>query len=161
MKKLMLSLLCAGAMSIPATALALPTQAVFAVSIINGPAAILVGNMLFDLDADLPGLRQCRYYYEWDNAAILPISADGFVVETKTHGAASCLTNAMTPVLSIVQNFGPVTGFDRFQQFRPVSQLVLGENGLNGTMQGLIQFAATPVSPPSFMVNAIALAIAP
>src|SRR5262245_49227708 len=117
MKKLALSLLCAGAMSIPASALALPTEAVFDVFIPNGPFIDLpVGQMLFDLAADLPGsgVRACRFYVEWDNGAYLPISADGFVLEAKTHGAASCLTNAFTPVNSIVQKDPtyPFYGFD-------------------------------------------------
>src|SRR5262245_52865833 len=97
MKKLLLSLLCAGAMSIPASAFALPTEAVFDVFIPNGSFVdIPVGQMLFDLDADIIdsyGLRACRFFVEWDNGAFLPISAEGFVLETKVHGAASCLTN--------------------------------------------------------------------
>src|SRR5262245_26263834 len=137
MKKLVLSLLCAGAMSIPATASALPTTDVFDVFIVNGPAAIhpiSVGNMFFDLDADMTGIpttpyaafmRGCRYFVEWDNYAYLPISAEGFVVETKAHGASSCVANAFRGVTSIVQNDGAFFGFDRFQQFREVRQLLL------------------------------------
>lgn len=163
MKKLVLSLLCAGAMMIPASAFALPTQAAFDVHIASGPIDILAGQMFFDLDMDLPGARQCRYYVEWDNAAILPISADGYVLEAKTHGTASCLANAYMPVHSLVQaDFTyPFNGFDRFQQFRPVSMFVLGEDGEDAEMNGLIQFKATPVSPPSFMTNSIELELAP
>jgi hypothetical protein len=165
MKKLALSLLCAGAMSIPASALALPTEAVFDVFIPNGPFIDLpVGQMLFDLDADLPGagVRACRYYVEWDNGAYLPISADGFVLEAKTHGAASCLTNAFTPINSIVQKDPtyPFYGFDRFQQFRLVNMFILGEDGYSAEMNGLISFASTVGSPASFMTNSLLLTIA-
>jgi hypothetical protein len=166
MKKLVLSLLCAGAMSIPATALALPTQAVFNVYIPNGPVVTLpVGQMLFDLDADLPGAgyRACRYYVEWDNGAYLPISADGYVLEAKAHGGASCLTNAYMPVNSIVQADPtyPFYGFDRFQQYRLVNMFILGESGYNAELDGIISFAATVGSPPSFMANSIVLTPAP
>jgi hypothetical protein len=165
MKKLVLSLLAAGALSIPATALALPTEAVFDVFIPNGQFALLsVGQMLFDLDADLPGagVRACRFYVEWDNGAILPISADGFVLEAKTHGAASCLTNGFAPVNTIVQKDPtfPFYGFDRFQQFRLVNMFILGEDGLSAEMNGIIQFASTVGSPASFMTNSLTLTIA-
>jgi hypothetical protein len=165
MKKLVLSLLAAGAMSIPASALALPTEAVFDVFIPNGQFAVLpVGQMLFDLDADLPGagVRACRYYVEWDNGAFLPISADGFVLEAKTHGAASCLTNAFAPANTIVQKDPtfPFYGFDRFQQFRLVNMFILGEDGLSSEMNGIIQFASTVGSPASFMTNSLTLTIA-
>ena len=162
MKKLVLSLLCAGALSIPASALALPTQAVFNVYIPNGPVVDLpCGQMLFDLDADLPGYayRACRYYVEWDNGAYLPISADGYVLEAKTHGAASCLYNAYQPVSTLVQNDTgyPFFGFDRFQQFRAVNLFMLGQSGLDGQMNGIVQFKASLGSPPSYMTNSIEL----
>jgi hypothetical protein len=142
MKKLVLSLLCAGAMSIPASALALPTEAVFNVLIPNGPGIDLpVGQMLFDLDADLPGAtyRACRYYVEWDNGAYIPISADGYVLEAKTHGTASCVYNAYAPVHTVVQNDPsyPFFGFDRFQQYRAVNLLRVGEDGETSEMDGI------------------------
>jgi hypothetical protein len=165
MKKLVLSLLCAGVMSTSASAFALPTEAVYDVFIPNGQFAVLpVGQMLFDLDADIstPYGRACRFYVEWDNGAYLPISADGFVLETKTHGAASCLTNAFTPVNGLVKNddYVPFYGFDRFQQYRLVSLFILGEDGLSGEMNGIIQFKATVGSPASFMTNSLTLTIA-
>lgn len=167
MKKLVLSLLCAGALSIPATASALPTQYAFNVFIVNGPTGvspISVGTMFFDLDADMTAipttpsaawLRGCRYYVEWDNYAYLPISADGFVVETKAHGAASCVANAYRSVTSVIVNDGIFYGFDRFQQFRPIAYLTLGENAYGGDMNGLVQFGAGAV--PSAMLNSITL----
>lgn len=166
MKKLVLSLLCAGITSISASAFALPTQAVFNVFIPNGPLVDLpVGQMLFDLDADLPGsyARACRYYVEWDNGAYIPISADGYVLEAKTHGTASCLLNAFTPVHSVVQADPtyPFYGFDRFQQYRLVNMFILGEDGESAEMNGLVQFAASVGSPASFMTNSIQLEYAP
>jgi hypothetical protein len=169
MKKLVLSLLCAGAMSISATASALPTQTPFNVFIVNGPGTTIpVGTMFFDLDADLTAipttpyaafLRGCRYYVEWDNWAYMPISADGFVVETKAHGAASCVANAYRAITSIVQNDGVFYGFDRFQQFSQVAQLLVSENAYGGNMDGLIQYGYGAV--PSAMLNSISIQPAP
>lgn len=171
MKKLVLSLVCAGAASISATASALPTQTPFNVFIINGPAAVApisVGTMFFDLDADMTAipttpaaafLRGCRYFVEWDNWAYLPISAEGFVVETKSHGASSCVANAYRAITSIVQNDGAFYGFDRFQQFRQVAQLIVSENAFGGNMDGLVQYGAGAV--PSAMLNSISLQPAP
>jgi hypothetical protein len=166
MKKIALSLLCAGALSIPASALALPTEAVFNVLIPNGPVVDLpAGQMLFDLDADLTGAayRACRYYVEWDNGAYLPISADGYVLEAKTHGTASCLYNAFAPVHTVVQNDPsyPFFGFDRFQQYRAVNLLIIGEDGESAQMNGIIQYKATLGSPPSFMTNSVELEYGP
>jgi hypothetical protein len=172
-KKLLLSLLAAGAMSIPASALALPTQAPFYVHIVNGAYDIPVGTMLFDLDSDVTGvvtnpiLRACRYYVEWDNYALMPISADGFVLETKAHGAASCLQNSYFPVHTLVQAdyTYPFYGFDRFQQFRPVAVFMLAEDGdLSGPVEitGLVGFGgAVGISPPSTMLNSIELDMGP
>ena len=153
-------------MSISTNALALQTQAVYNVFIPNGPFVRLpVGQMLFDLDADLPRTDipgQCRYYVEWANGAYLPISADGFVIEGKSHGGASCLRRAFTKNNGLVQKDPtyPFYGFDRFQQFRSVSMFLLGQSGKTGDVHGVIQFAATVGSPPSFMANSIELAIA-
>jgi hypothetical protein len=165
MKKLVLSLLCAGVMSIHANAFALPTQAVFDVFIPNGPLVNLpVGQMLFDLDADVRTAigPACRFFVEWDNGAFLPISAQGYALETKTHGAASCVTNAFAPVTGIVTNdqSAPFYGFDRFQQFRLVNTFILGEDSFTGEMDGIIQFAGTLGSPASFMTNSLQLEVA-
>lgn len=163
MKKLLVSLLGAAALAIPASAHALPTNVVYNVFIANGPVDLPAGQMIFDLDADLPAYRQCRYYVEWDNAAYLPISADGFVVEYKTHGSASCLLNAFYPVHSVVtaDPHYPFYGFDRFAQYRAVSIFTVGEDGENAEMNGIIAYAATPGSPPSYMINSVELEVGP
>ena len=160
MKKFMLSLLCAGAMSIPASAMALPTQAYFNAFIVNGPYNIPVGQLVFDLDADLPG-QSCRYYYEWADTAWAPLSADGYVDEAKAHGTASCFNNAYMPVTSIVTSdpHYPTFGFDRFQQFRSVVTLILGEDAILGELTGLIQYG--PSGPPSTMFNSFELDVGP
>src|SRR3954471_4570016 len=117
-------------MSVSASAMALPTQVVFNAVIANGPFDIPVGQVVFDLDADVPG-KACRYYFEWDDTAYLPLSADGYLLEGKAHGVASCFGNAFTPITSVVtvDPTYPATGFDRFQQIRPVLSLVLGQGG--------------------------------
>ncbi|APR88157.1 hypothetical protein A7982_13506 [Minicystis rosea] len=161
MKKIVLSLLCAAAMSVSASASALPSQAVFNAFINAGATDIPVGQLFFSLDADIPG-QACRYYYEWDSAAVLPLSADGYVLEAKVQGHASCVSNAVTPFATVVQNDSsfPSFGFDRFQQFRQVNLLVLGEDNTDGTLSGIIQFASTPASP-GFMTNSITIEVAP
>jgi len=175
MKKLVLSLLCAGAVSIPASAFALQTQFVYNAFIPNGPGEAMdipVGQVLFDLDADIPAARVCRYYYEWDSAGWFPISADGYVDEVKAHGGASCITNAMVPlstILTLDTTLPPPvvggwlsSGFDRFQQYHFLQNLVLGQDGeLPGELNGIVQFANTPTSPPSAMVNSFELEVAP
>lgn len=157
MKKLVLSALCVVTLSICARASALDTRHVYNAHIVNGAAPIPVGQMLFDLDADLPmlGARSCRYYVEWSNAANFSISGEGYLLESKAHGGASCLFNASRPVTSVLRNdtHAPFTGFDRFQQIQPCTMLVLGESALTAAAQGLIQFGGSPVSPPSFMAN--------
>jgi hypothetical protein len=159
-KKLVLSLLCGAAMSVSASAMALPTQAIFGAFIVNGPIVIPVGTIFFDLDADIPG-KACRYYYEWDDTAYQPLSADGYLVEGKSHGAASCFGNAFTPITSIVtlDPTYPATGFDRFQQFRSVLSLVLGGSGPAGQLAGLIQYGAP--GPASTMFNSFELGPGP
>ena len=142
MKKLFLSVLCAAALSIPASAMALPSQVPFAAFITDGPVQIPVGTWFFDLDADVAG-TVCRYYVEWDNNAIMPLSTDCFVDEAKVHGTAGCLGNrasGITSVLTLDMHFG-CSGFDRFNQFQPkVGMLILGEVVGTGAMTGLIQF---------------------
>lgn len=147
-------------MSVPVSAMALPTQTYFNAFIANGPYDIPVGTIFFDLDADIPG-HQCRYYFEWDDTAYLPLSADGYLVEAKAHGSASCFANAFMPVHSIVtlDPHYPAYGFDRFQQFRSVPYLVLGEDGEFGKMDGLIQYG--PPGPASTMFNSFELQVGP
>ena len=160
MKKLMLSLLATAAMAIPATASALPTQAYFNAFIANGPYDIPVGTIVFDLDADIPG-KQCRYYFEWDDTAYLPLSGDGYLDEGKAHGSASCFANAYMAVHTVVtiDPHYPAYGFDRFQQFRLVPYLVLGQDGENADMNGLIQYG--PPGPASTMFNSFELEVGP
>lgn len=157
MKNVALSLLCAAtALTVSASAFALDTRCMYNAHIVNGVYPISVGQMLFDLDMDMPmpGHRVCRYYYEWANAANFTISAEGYLVESKAHAAASCLFNAQRSVTSILMNDPHVlsTGFDRFQQVQPCVMLVLGESSLTGVAQGLIQFSPASVVP-SFMAN--------
>jgi hypothetical protein len=160
MKKLVLSLLCAGATAISGSALALPTQSVYNAFVVTGSGNVPVGQLVFDLDADIPG-QACRYFYEWDNTAFLPLSADGYVLEAKVQGHASCISNALTPFTTSVTNdpHFPSFGFDRFQQFHSVTLLNLGENGSNGAMNGVIQYG--PPGSPSTMVNSFKLKVAP
>jgi hypothetical protein len=230
MKKTLIALLSAAATTVSASAFALPTGAIYQAFVISGPSAIPVGEMIFDLDSDIPGFG-CQYYYEWITNAVLPLSADGYVIETKAHGAASCLSNAFQPVNTTIQiagvgfggfggtgsggtssggfgsgsyggfgsgsyggfgsgsyggfgsgsygsggcgfggcggfgGFGfpglpatPPLGVDRFQQIRPVSMLVAGENGMTGELIGTIRYGFG--GPPSTMVNGFRALIPP
>jgi hypothetical protein len=102
MKKICFSLLCAGAMSISAGAFALPTQALFNAFVVKPTNNILVGQLRFSLDGDVPG-QYCRYFYEWDNRAT-GSSAQGYMDEAKVQGNASCIINALTSFVTAVQN---------------------------------------------------------
>lgn len=157
MKKIVLSLLCAG-VSFPASASALPSQAVYNASVITS-APIPVGQIVFSLDANIP-LQACRYFYEWNSAAPLPASADGYVLEAKVQGHANCAANSLTPFVTtvVLDSLFPAYGFDGNQQFRLLIQLILGENA-NGNMNGTIQYGASPGFPTT-MVNSFRLRIA-
>lgn len=155
MKKLFLSLLSACALTVTGTAMALPSQVPYNAFITNGPADIPVGVWFFDLDGDVAG-RVCRFYVEWDNNGILPLSSDCFVDQAKVHGAASCIGSSLVPVSTVLTRdpHFPCGGFDRFQQFHPdVCLLILGQDDELGTMDGVIQF-----SPAISMVNGFELA---
>ena len=179
MKKLVLSLLAASALSMPARAWAIPDDVSFAVSLPDGPltpppTAGLApgsgpfGSIVFELDsvAASPVALGCRYYYEWVAPAAVAI-ADGFVVELATHGGANCFANSAAPVPvipvvttvtldSTMTSAFPPTGFNRFVQYVPVCQLILGETVLPGgaSLQGIIGFGPS-VAPVATQLDSI------
>jgi hypothetical protein len=145
-KALVLAALVAGALSIPGSAAALPTQSVYDVSSPDGPDlsdADELGILLFDLDADTG--RSCRYYLEWsDNVDTEALSVDCYVDEAKTHGASSCVANSQVAVPTILTNDRrfACTGFNTDGVVTPVFMLVAGESAGTGRLDGVIQFTA-------------------
>ena len=146
MKKLVLSLIGAAAMvMVPSSAMALNTGIpLYQVFLSRGPAQISAGTMSFFFDLDVPGAA-CQYAAEWDNNAFAPLSGECFLDEAKSLGAFSCPANSTTPVASVLTldttaAGGPCFGFDYFQQYRQVFSLILGENALTPTLQGVVQF---------------------
>jgi hypothetical protein len=165
MNKLVLCLLAASVLSIHANAWAIPDDVPFAVDIPDGPLTPPptagvgpgfgpFGSISFELDsvAASSAALGCRYYYEWLAPAGIAV-ADGFVVELATHGAANCFANsaAPVPVIPVVTTvtldatmtsvYSP-SGFNKFLQYVPVCELVLGESITPGgaTLQGVIGF---------------------
>jgi hypothetical protein len=180
MKKLVLSLLAATALSIPATAWAIPDDVSFAVNLPDGPLTVPTGaglapgwgpfgTMVFELDSVTWSSASlgCRYYYEWIAPAGIAV-ADGFVVELATHGQANCFANSASwPVIPVVTTVMldstmlttyPPTGFNRFVQYVPVCELVLGETIIPGeaTLQGAIGFGPT-IAPVATEFDSIEL----
>jgi hypothetical protein len=178
MKKLVLSLLAASVLSISATARAIPDDVAFpvnlpagALTVLPGPGAASgfgpFGSITFEVDsvAWSPASLGCRYYYTWIAPGGIAV-ADGYVVEMAVHGQANCFANSATPpaiplVTTVMLDatmtpvFSP-TGFNRFLQFTPVCQLVLGESIVPGlaTLQGIIGFGPS-IAPVATQLNAI------
>jgi hypothetical protein len=179
MNKLVTSLLAASSLSIAANAWAIPDDVAFAVSMPDGPLTVPpaaggapgfgpFGSITFELDSVTwnPASLGCRYYYEWIAPGGIAV-ADGFVVELATHGGANCFANsaAPVPVIPVVSTvmldatsiaIAPPTGFNRFLQYTPVCQLVLGETVLPGgaTLQGVIGFGPS-IAPVATELDSI------
>jgi hypothetical protein len=145
-RKLFCGLVCAGCLALPERASALDTTLTYDAFIDHDQRPIPVGQLQFELGADLP-FTACQYTYEWDNAAS-PSGAPGAVDETKTLANRSCIENSLTPFSTFLQldsALGPSFGFDTSQAFRQVSALVVGETSA-GVLSGTVQFtAAAPV----------------
>ena len=150
MKKLVLSLFVASALSISANAWAIPDDVGLPVNLPDGPLTVATppggaagfgpfGTMIFELDSVTwsPASLGCRYYYEW-------IAPAGIAGRRRLRGGASrptgqanCFANSANPPWepvvttvtldsSMAPTFTP-SGFNRFLQFVPVCELVLGE----------------------------------
>jgi hypothetical protein len=129
MKKLVLSLLGAATVAISSNAMALDPGR-YAVFVDRGQSATPAGFLMAQFDADIP-FSGCEYAAEWDNATTgFSLSAECFLVETKTHGNFSCLQNSLQGIPALVTNDMtlPCTGFDYFGQFRMVQSIMLGES---------------------------------
>jgi hypothetical protein len=179
MKKLVLSLLAVSALSISANAWAIPDDVGLPVNLPDGPLTVATppggaagfgpfGTMIFELDSVTwsPASLGCRYYYEWIAPAGIAV-ADGFVVELAAHGQANCFLNSATPpviplvtTVTLDTSMAPVyspSGFNRFLQFVPVCELVLGETVWPGgppELQGVIGFGPT-IAPVATEFNGI------
>jgi hypothetical protein len=188
MKKIALSLLGAATLAMSSNAMALDTTVIYKVGIQRGSLTIPVGFAQFEFDSDIPFAivpstlgtpafpeGACEYDMEWVNeladpsAPGLPLSAECFLLEAKSHAAASCVNNFMHDVPSILvadttagspavtpglPMGSECTGFDYFQNFQTVAQINLGESfalpGKPGVdIEGLIQFAS-PLTLNSF-----------
>jgi hypothetical protein len=92
---------------------------------------------------------------------ILPLSAQGWVAEQLIHGSASCMTNALQNVPSIVTlapvaYYGPSTGFDPFGQIDQVAVLQLGEEFFpTESLVGILQFDSAIANHTVYGVNFI------
>lgn len=181
MKKVVLSLLAASILSIPTSAWAIPDDVLFAVNLPDGPLTANptagvppgfgpFGAITFELDSVTWSAASlgCRYYYTWIAPAGIA-TADGFVVEMATHGQSNCFANAAAPwpVIPVVSTVMldmtvatsyPPTGFNRFLQYVPVCDLVLGETiaGNLATMQGVIGFGPS-IAPVATEFNSLEL----
>ncbi len=154
MKRLLLSLLAAGVLAVPAPAFALRTQTAYDVTSPDGPIdASDIGIAVFDLDADLGS--SCRYYMEW----VGPDSddqwdlVDCWLDERKVHGAASCFVDSASAFPTILVNDPALAcaAYNTVYQVAPVIALVLGES-LNGSLYGVVQYA-----PSTTLFDAIEL----
>jgi hypothetical protein len=179
MKKLVLSLLAASTLSISANAWAIPDDVALPVNLPDGPLTVGVpgggaagfgpfGSLIFELNNVTwsPASLGCEYYYEWIAPAGIAV-ADGFVVELATEGGANCFANsASPPVIPVVTTvtldttlataFTP-SGFNRFLQYVPVCELVLGETVWPGgppELQGVIGFGPT-IAPVATQFDSI------
>jgi hypothetical protein len=142
MKKLLVSLLCAGAVSASASAFAIPSGVVFQAFIPDGSVDIPVG--AWDFEFAFETSRACVYDVEWfDPAHTPPIATEFFVEESKTKGSPICLASAFKSIhsaLRLAPNQGTIFGFDRANNLRPVTLLTLGEDGEDGEMNGIIEY---------------------
>ncbi len=179
MKKIVLGIVAASVLSVPASAWAIPDDVAFAVNLPDGPLTVSsaglqpgfgpFGSITFELDSVTwsPASLGCRYYYEWIAAGGVAV-ADGFVVEMATHGQANCFVNAATwpviPVVTTVTLDGTMThvytpsGFNTFGSFVPVTLLVLGESidPKHSTLQGVVGFGPS-IAPVATQLSAIEL----
>lgn len=158
MDKSLLFLSFAGAMLIPASARALQSQSSYGAYIVNGFQEIPVSKVSFALDEDIRR-EYCQYTMGWTDNAESPARDSARVLESKAHGSASCIRNALTFFTTVVITSPEYVnyGFDRFQQVQKII-LILGENGKTGQMSGLIQYMGGNV--PSAMINAFELRMA-
>jgi hypothetical protein len=159
MKKLVLSLLVAGAVSIPASAMAIMPEVDYQACITLGPwHAVNVGTLFFSLLGDMPHVG-CMFDVEWFGNGWL--STEILMDEVKTQGNLSCASGLLGAhsVLTLDGMWGPQLGFNKFQQMQPISFLILGEDGDAGQASGLIQFGPAVNGPgnpvPPSMTNPI------
>ena len=143
MKKLSALVLALAACAIvPASAMAAGTD--YQVFIINGAQEIPVGDWDFVLDQDVDvsnfDADACRYFVKWENAATLKSQARLQLDELQTVGHEDCEENSQAFFETLMQ-LAPGTnkGFDKFQQKKTVTQLMLGQDGEDGELNGIIQ----------------------
>jgi len=145
-KALFFSLAAAAAMSAATTstdALAWNTAKPAEVCLINGYEKVPIGHWVFELNqyVDGWGYEACSYFVKWIDAAFLPMTANLFLDELVVPGFLDCELNSCTSFRTMLVNTpGCVsTGFDKFQQKRPVQNLILNTDGF-GTASGIITF---------------------
>ena len=149
MKKLFpIALALASFAMIPAAHAALPN---YNVSVINGSQSVSVGTWRLTLDqevySDVLGADACQYFVSWKNASVLPIRADLHVLELMQNDYTDCEENAQTGFDTLILlGEGTNKGFDKFQQKKTVTSIVLGEDE-SGALSGIIQLGTNIMYP--------------
>src|SRR5262245_40391560 len=103
MKRMVFSLLLAGAALLHGSALAMPDGAVLEAYLGDGPAGqggITLGTLRFVLDSQVP--HACRYAVEWTSGGTASASTICYFEEARWWGHQSCEENASSPLQSIL-----------------------------------------------------------
>jgi hypothetical protein len=144
MKKLFPLVTLAACALISSSALAAGTD--YHVFILNGAQEVSVGDWDLVLDQDVeissPDADACRYFVKWENDATIKSQARLQVDEFQAVGFEDCEYNAENNFHTFMQLAGcPTThkGFDKNQQKKTVNFLVLGADGEDGELNGIIQ----------------------
>jgi hypothetical protein len=140
---------------VPVRALALPTQATYRATLNGSPAGLL----RFELDG--ASTTACTYDMDWESDRGL-LSDQCVLDEATWAGHRDCEADALRPeesILTLSPDWG-CWGFDPAGGDNEIFLMVLGENRLNGALDGLIQldsassplygFRAVPLSSLSF-----------
>ncbi|MFT3768936.1 MAG: hypothetical protein QM820_26140 [Minicystis sp.] len=149
MRSLLLSLMCAASLAIPATVRALPVDTKLDMVILDGPDPLNVNNVGtigFKLDSDLGDA--CRYAGAWDASFAGTIMARCSLDELKTHGHGSCFANSQVAFSSMLikDPRASCSGVDRFGQQQDIFLLIGAEMGDLSAIVGIIQWtAALPI----------------
>lgn len=130
----------------PGDALAWDTLKPAAVFMLNGYETVPLGTWVTELNeyVDCNGYEACSYFVKWIDAAVLPITSQLFLDELVVPGYLDCFINSVTPfstLLFLSPDYVSI-GFDKFQQKRVITNLVLNESmcggGCGATATGVI-----------------------
>jgi hypothetical protein len=124
-------------------ALAFNTCKPSAVFLLNGYVTVPLGTWITELNeyVDCNGYEACSFFVKWIDAAILPMTSQLFIDELVVPGYLDCALNSVTPFNTVIF-LSPdyiSTGFDKFQQKRPIQNLILTETAA-GVASGVVTF---------------------